>query len=56
MSAHGALAGIGESLSADERAFVDRLCRQLRADLTWQHGGDSEIAVLLPIDEPTRGA
>ncbi len=56
IAASGALAGIEASLTADERAFVDRLCRQLRADLSWQDGGDTEIAVLLPIDEPTRGA
>ncbi len=56
IAANGALAGTEASLSADERAFVDRLCRQLRADLSWQEDGDSEIAALLPIDEPAKGA
>ncbi len=41
-------------ISPDERSFIDRLGRQLRATITWPDLSGQAVSVDLPIDEQTR--
>ncbi len=46
--------GLDGKIRPDERAFIERLCRQLHATIEWPGSSSPAVSVDLPIDEPSR--